>query len=322
LENLKALTESLLFIKDNHKIHYDSIHAMHELYASLTNIRAGNVTDENIRLASGEAISPIEAAHCLLQTRRTVVFLRGIYDAIGQLKKYFPGEKINILYAGCGPYATLLTPFTSIFGPEEMGFYMLDISAVSLDSVRRLYAALGADDFIKDIICADAATYTLAAGERVHMVISETMQYALDKEPQVAIMMNLIPQMSENTVFIPEEIVISAKLLNVKDETDSFLISGHKPERMHLGDIFSIGRNDLNTPAQVSIDIPKDTGRLKMLYLFTDITVYRENKLGVYDCGLNLPFKIAEITEKKGKKITFRYEISESPGFRYEWVES
>jgi hypothetical protein len=199
---------------------------------------------------------------------------------------------------------------------------MLDISTVSLEAVRRLYAALGANDFIQDIIYADATAYTLPADERVHMVISETMQYALDKEPQVAIMMNLIPQMAENTVFIPEEIVISAKLLNVKDETDSFMIAGYTPERMHLGDLFRIGRNEIKAPEPICIGIPKNIGRLKMLYLFTDITVYGQQKLGVYDCGLNLPFKIAEITDKKGKTIRFRYEISEWPGFRYEWEEA
>src|SRR6185312_9777146 len=57
-------------------------------------------------VSGGVALSFTGAANCLDDYLRTVRFIKGTYFAIKELKEKFPDEKLNILYAGCGPYAT------------------------------------------------------------------------------------------------------------------------------------------------------------------------------------------------------------------------
>jgi predicted RNA methylase len=319
MANIKEFTDPILFEKDNYKALYENIHALSDIYASYTGIRAGNITDKDILLPNGKAISPIKAAHCLLEIQRTAVFLRGIYKAIFQLKIDFPGQKINILYAGCGPYATLLTPFTAYFGREELAFYMLDINPVSLDSVKELFTALGLNAYIAEFICSDATTYQMPKDKVMHMVISETMQNALAKEPQVSIMLNLIPQMHANTIFIPEEINLSLKLVDPAEENKSFSIQDYIPERKEMGELYIIGRANCKEHAPLTLQLPEQINNFRYLNIFTDITVFRDEKLGAYNCGLNLPVRIADLESKASEKITFRYEMNNIPGFRHEW---
>jgi len=316
---LKKLTGPILFEKDNYKALYENLHTLADMYASYTGIEAGNITDKDILLPNGNAISPIKAAHCLLEIRRTAVFLRGIYKAILQLKKDFPGQKINILYAGCGPYATLLTPFTAYFGPEELSFYMLDINPVCLEAVEKLYKGLGLDAYIAEFICTDATTYRLPNNKTMHMAISETMQNALAKEPQVAIMLNLIPQMPDNAIFIPEEINLSLKLIDPAEENNSFSLQDYVPERKEIAELYTIGRTNCKGHTPLTVQIPGQTGNFRYLNIFTDITVFKDEKLGAYNCGLNLPVKVADIKDKASEKITFWYEMNDVPGFRHKW---
>ena len=61
---------------------------------------------EDSLLDSGVAINPNAAAHCALDYQRSVVFIRGVYAAIKTLKLRFPETPLELLYAGCGPFAT------------------------------------------------------------------------------------------------------------------------------------------------------------------------------------------------------------------------
>lgn len=56
---------------------------------------------------TAKAISPYAAATCLLDYGRTRAFARGVHDAIEAANIRFPGERIEILYGGTGPYAPL-----------------------------------------------------------------------------------------------------------------------------------------------------------------------------------------------------------------------
>lgn len=316
---LEKSTNTLLFKPTNFKDIYDDLHELANFYASHSGIAIGNITDKDIMLPSGKAISPIKAAFCLVEIQRTAVFIRGINKAIAQLQASFPGERIHILYAGCGPYATLLTPFTTRFTPGELAFHLLDINEISLTAAKKLYKALELEDYVAEWICADATTYQLPKDQTIHMVISETMLNALRKEPQVDIMLNLIPQMHEKALFIPQTITVTAQLLDNRKEMDRAIEPYLIPERMNLGTLYTIGREEYQPPQQVTIEIPQEIQNFKNLNLLTDIITFENERLSAYESSLNMPVRIQNVSGHEGRKLIFNYERGEKPGFKYEW---
>jgi predicted RNA methylase len=316
---LEQSTNTMLFKPTEFGLIRSELHELHDLYASYTGIAAGDITDKDIMLPSGKAISPIKAAFCLLEFQRTAVFIRSINKAISKLQSLFPGERIHILYAGCGPYATLLTPFTTRFTANEIAFHLLDINEVSLEAAKKLYKGLGIEDYVAEWICADATTYKLPEDKTIHLVISETMLNALRKEPQVDIMLNLIPQMHEKALFIPENITVTAQLLDNRKEIDRNIEPHLTPERINLGTLYSIGREEYEPPQQVVIEIPQQIQNFKHLNLLTDIITFDNERLSTYECSLNMPITIGDVSGYEGQKTTFNYERGEMPGFKFEW---
>lgn len=310
------LTQILLFEKTNYKALFEGVHTLHDFFASITGVSASNTTDGNIYLPTGKAISPGQAAHCVVDLGRTTAFLRGVHQAILKLQQDFPGKPLHILYAGCGPYATLLTPLTNVFRPDEIRVHLLDINHDSLNAVQKLWKHLQADSFIESVTCADAATYEMPEG--IGMVVTEALQQALAKEPQVAITLNLVPQLGPGAVFIPEEIRVSAWLLDGNGELNSFGESAQPAERVFLGAVYVLGRESAFPQEPVSFQLPAGPNGCTELTLMTDITVFGEEKLTTRQCGLTLPVRVMDVAGMAGKSVRFEYEISGSPGFRWE----
>lgn len=305
------LTNILLYEKENFGALYECVHLLHDFYAGITGITAEQTTDKNIHLPSGKAISPGQAAHCLLDIQRTTKFMRGVHKAILQLQQDFPGEPINILYAGCGPYATLLTPLTTMFTPQQVRYHMLDVQQDSLDAVRKLYEHMQATDYIAAFINHDAATYRME--KPMHLVVCEAMQSALDKEPQVAITLNLGPQLKPGGIFIPQEIRVSAHLLDRQGEIGGFYEGSAKPDRIVLGDVYMLGQASGDAHQPVSLSVPPSVGACNELFLLTDITVFADERLTIYNCGLTLPRKVADVSG--GEAVKVEYKMGERPGF-------
>jgi predicted RNA methylase len=297
---------------------YKVIHELHPVYAEQSGIAAGDITDDDIMLPSGKAVSTIKAAHCLLEFQRTAVFVRGIYKAICRLKADFPSETIHILYAGCGPYATLLTPLVALFSPSEITFTFLDINQITLDAVKKMYDRQNLSEYIEAYICADATTYKIPEGTTVHLAVSETMLNALMKEPQVAVMQNLIPQLPHKALFVPTNITISAKLLDGKEEQKR-ITPGVLPRRIPLGEVYTISRTHYATPKPVTFRIPDEVYDFKTIFLHTHIETYGDEVLTDYQCSLTNPKMITSAGEMEGKHITFNYLNGETPGFTYQW---
>lgn len=323
MENaIKNITEILLFEPDNYKGVYDGVHQLHHIFAAASGVRAGNITDKDIDLPSGNAVSTIKAAHCLLEFQRTAVFLRGVYKAILQLQKDFPGERLHILYAGCGPYATLVTPLTAFFRADEVAFHMLDINEASVVAAQKLYTKLNLADYVEEWIIADATAYQVPQGQTRHLMISETMLNALRKEPQAQIMLNLVPQLPAKGLFIPHEITVSAKLLSPRLETDRYLTPGIEPERINLGTVYAIGRENCAIHQPVTITIPKEAAGFGQLSLLTDITAFPGETLGIYSCSLTMPMRLFNVEEHLGRQLRFQYRMGEKPVFEYQWVDA
>lgn len=297
---------------------------------------------------NGKAISPRDAARCVLDYRRTSKFLRGIHAAILEAQKRFPKTVIEILYAGCGPFAPLALPLTSRFSAAEIQFTLLDIHTRSLDAARRLFQAFGLTMFVRDYIQCDAASYQHDAPHVIHIVVVEAMQAALEKEPQVAITMNLAPQLCPGGIFIPQRITVDCYICDLTKEftllpvgveaTNSLsAFRGRDKVWASMGCVLELtagsfstltasGGSDENHGAPLSpkviLDVPKDLGGEVNLMLSTAITVFDSIALADYESGLTCPgilYALGKVCG--GTRVELSYRFGDKPGFEYRSLE-
>jgi hypothetical protein len=152
---LKQIADDLLFQQEDDDRLSAAATELYSLCSSVAEIDDSSTHPDDLNeigLPNGNAISPRDAAGCVLDHSRTSKFLRGIHAAILEAQKRFPNTAIEILYAGCGPFAPLAVPLTSRFSPGEIQFTLLDIHRRSLDAAQRIFQAFGLTSFVRDYI--------------------------------------------------------------------------------------------------------------------------------------------------------------------------
>lgn len=344
---MNRIADELLFHQEDDDRLRAAAAQLYALCSSVTGLGEGSDHADDMDetgLANGIAISPRDAARCVLDYKRTSQFLRGIHTAILEAQKRFPDTAIEILYAGCGPFAPLAIPLTSMFSPAEIQFTLLDIHKRSLDAAQRLFRAFGLTSFVRRYIQCDAATYTHDAPHPIHIAVVEAMQAALEKEPQAAITMNLAPQLCSGGIFIPERIGIACSLCDLTkefpmlpveaEETGSLLAgSGRGKVRVNLGPVLELSIENChnlsasNSSAKQSgaslfpnviLDVPKDLDGEFNVMLLTTITVFGSITLGEYESGLTCPRILYDLGKiSSGMRIELSYHPGDKPGFRY-----
>lgn len=310
LNIVKETTLTLINCKDDFYLMKHGVDKLYEIFKTISGIDCNNLNEGDILLPTGKAISPSAAAHCLLEMKRTAIFLRGIKKAI-DLKIKNKNKVVHILYAGCGPYSTLVTPLFTLYKENTIKVTLLDINKTSLEASENLINELGLKQFIDEYILADASVFKI--NKDYDIIISETMQSCLHNEPQVSIMLNIIPQMKENAIFIPQKITIDAYLRNPgKWDNDKAMWVDIKTK--FLSKIFSVDRKNLDVNKyRKTVDIPEELNGFIELMLHTSINVFENEELGVNDCSLNLPKKFYEFRKLYAKEIEFWYSLSDKP---------
>ena len=287
-------------------------------------------------LQDGVAISPEAAAHCVHDTQRSVVFIRAAFAAIKTAKKRFANGPIDILYAGCGPFATLLLPILGRFNPEELTVHLLDIHQPSLDSVDSLIRHCGLRGHRISYIQADACHYQHPSNP--HVIIAETMQKSLEQESQFAVTDNLAPQLQANGIFIPEIVEVALCLAKLEDETAAFkrgdaldpsalmeagnrhplatvlcLTPEHAP-RLRQQASPSNGSLALN-PIHVTIPTTVHLDDFDPL-LFTRVQAFEQHQLLDYESEITLPLRCSELMPlRAGDRYRIRLQIGRYPKF-------
>ena len=344
LEQLKSYTNCLLNNDDPAAVHtaLTGIHTIFYKYASVRGDVLESRHDQDTFLPGGVAISPHLAARCLFDPVRTVQFLRGIHAGIHEAMRRFPGEPIHIAYAGCGPYATLLLPLTTQFLPAQIQLTLIDINQPSIDGVQRLITGLGLNDYIHAVVQADAVTYQHPDTYPLHMVVSETMQAGLAREPQLAITRNFLPQLAENGLFIPENIEVTACLSRSTAEDIGLLMHrdalGYPVGRtaqvqenhLPLGRVLTLNARSAHPDALgrswepislVTLDIPHRDEQFDQFLLMTAVTVFGAYGFGPYECELSFPLRLHDLDYVAGgSKVQFSYTFGRKPGLQHQMV--
>lgn len=333
LNNKKKLEEiTLKFLNDDLSI-VELKSVADELYDLLCDsIEFDEINLDNrnsIFTERGRAISPFEAAHCIKEFMRTKAFIKGIHFAIRDLKKEIKNEPIRILYAGTGPFATLMLPMTSLYSKDEIQFTLIEINNQSVNCLEKVINHFGINDYIDEVILTDATSYSLVDSGRHHILLTETMQQALRNEPQVSIALNLLPQIRKDGIMIPENIIINLGLIDSKKDFKRKMGELVSEYYIELGNVLEFNKSKIDNIlseekdifrnryfACNSVEIPELIEPFHdQMNLMTRIEVYNGIFLNYNDCSLNLPWRI-----KKGlddienvEKFKFKYRFENTP---------
>lgn len=271
-------------------------------------------------LLSGKAISTNTAARCMIDFKRTAHFIRGLYKAIIACQERFPGEKIHILYAGTGPYATLALPMTTLFPPGSIEFTFLEIFPKSFDILQSTISAFKIEPFIRDCQFVDATTYIPPKGTTVHILLTETMQLALRNEPQVAITHHLAPFLHPNGILVPERITVTAALINTAQLGNHTRTDGGSftDGILKIEELISVDRyiSDQFPLLRVSVNA-EQLKHFPTLYYLTEIIIFDTEQLTFNESQLTLPFRIRHEPLEGDTTFEFQYETGERPGFKH-----
>jgi SAM-dependent methyltransferase len=326
--SIEALAERLLVPRSSPGDLRTAVQELHAVLSGVTGLSdSSSEPDETDPIATpdGRAISTRDAARCTLDFARTARFLRGVDGALTEAVKRFPGETVEVLYAGCGPFAPLVVPLAGRFG-SRVHCTLVDVQPRSVDAARQLVEALGLGDSV-GVVEADAVTYRPEPAP--HVVVTETMQRALTVEPQVAITRNLARRLRPDGLLVPERVSVDACLIDLARE---FSLDGAPLNRVRvgLGRLLSLtardaieGRLDPDADgllAPVVVTVPAQP-EATTLALLTHVVVFGDIGLGDYDSGITCP----EILHGPGRasgglRLEFRYALGAKPGFRHHLV--
>ncbi len=330
-ELLKQLTEQLL-VSDSPGELRNAAHQLHALLSEVSgfndNSSAPADTTETI-LPAGKAISPKDASRCILDFARTSKFLKGVHAAVLEAQRRFGLGPIEILYAGCGPFAPLALPLATKFSPDQIQLTLLDIHERSIESVKSIIQAFGLSSYVRALVKADATTYSHPTQRPLHIVIIESMQRALDKEPQAAITANLAPQLYHGGILVPEQVSVKACLYDPGREF-SLAPAGMDSDasqrindrvRVELGSLLELtAKNAVEfegsraLPA-VTFEVQKLDQSLGIV-LVTTVRVFGSVVLGEYESGVTYPLILHDLGRvSDGLKIEFQYQTGKKPGF-------
>ncbi|WP_215408750.1 hypothetical protein [Janthinobacterium sp. JC611] len=267
-------------------------------------------------LPSGWAISPVQAGLCAREPYRSAAFIQGLALAVRERLDARGGRPVRVLYAGCGPFALLALPVMAVLSATQVQFAILDVHAETLAYARELIAILGLDGHVAEFICADAAAYRIPAAAMPDVIVSETMNTALGKEPQVAILRNLYAQ-APAAALLPAAVSVHLGLdRRAPDEpcTDWGRVFALDAQALRAWQHGAQGQSD-SLPA-ASIRLPEVLEQAPRL--LTRIRVHGDIVLGDHECSLNLPLPLPGKPDLAGGSVLdFHYRLGSQPGLAF-----
>jgi len=279
---------------------------------------------KDLEFDNGIALCTTFAALCTHDVMRTRQFVRGIYQAIQNVQKEKP-EPLHLFYAGTGPFATLILPILTKVSHLELRLHLMDVNEKTLEYLDKVLRTLDIHDYVEKIICGDATKYEIENPKDIDILVSETMQHGLVKEQQVPIMLNLVKQLSKNSVVIPNNIQLD---LALKSTNINYVLEGknellyHKLTRLldFTPDfIHSIDINQTQFELCKHLDFSNKQGDFDEMVVLTNIQVYKDEWIHRDLSGLTIPKTLFQLnSENTTQEISISYVIQEQPNFEVE----
>lgn len=312
---------------------YQKLSKASDEYKILLNEICGqNLDIENgrndLEFDNGKALGTYWAALCLDDLIRTRQFIRGINKAIQE--KINKQKPLHILYAGTGPFATLILPFILRYSKEEIRYTFLEVNQFSFEILQNIISKLGLKDYNIKILKEDATKYQIDPLNKPDIIVSETMQNALAKEQQVSIFLNLMKQVSYRTIFIPENIELFIGLKKSHSLTEATQVNPFKKVKR----VFDVSKKSMFLSNGVenmilkeilfaknqTIIEEKELEYFNEIVLITEIKVYNDVKIGVNESGLTTPIILKDISSQKSDSVIIntQYKISSQPELEYD----
>lgn len=332
VSKLSAITKTILQSQTPEE-EVSAIKLLSDFFLTFRSNRIPQPSDQTeIVLNGGIALSFDHAADCLQDYYRTARFIKGVYLSIQELLLRFPGEKINILYAGCGPFATILLPVLPLFKTDQLQVTLIDIHPESVNFVKELFTTLHLLPFVDSISVQNAISYRYPSAN-LHLVISETMFHALLTEPQVAITRNLAPQLANGGIFIPEEVTVEAVISSFSNEpflsNTSTPLLPVTPERTLIAQLFSLNKSSAQSSSfsnqeyrSAWYQIPVFQKSSPDICLFTHVKIFKTLELGLSESLITNPYCLASILNlPSDTQLSFVYTFAELPSWSYQLAD-
>ncbi|ACJ30127.1 Conserved hypothetical protein [Shewanella piezotolerans WP3] len=299
-------------------------------------LKEDNIAFGESRTVCGLAVSPTVAAKCAQDLLRTQLFIQGIEQAI--LDKSSHSNEVNILYAGTGPFGLLILPLLCYYkvmnSPIRLSLTLIDIHKVSIDGITKIIKEFELQDYISEIITADATNFYPKEGVEFDLIVSETMKNALKKEPQIFIFAHLQQFLKADGVLIPECVQVSAWLTHLGCESEQqftgsqLSLTEAELSPILLGIVYELNKQSAHTIQQQGIDslacelsIPDSETWCRVLYpdfkISTEIKIYKRFVITERQSDLTIPEVTIEHQFVAGSKISFDY--IEEPEWHFRW---
>ena len=305
-----------------------SLQAIHQVCSRITGIQGAikkRSEGYETPLPTGLALSPGHAADCMLDTRRTVKYIRALDAAVKSLKTRFPDETLHILYAGTGPFAPFAIALSQRYPHSDIQFTALDIHEASVTALRQVIRELHIADWFRDIVQCDATEYRHSAASPIHIVVTETMHRTVSREPHVAITLNLAPQLTPGGVLIPEQVTVSAAMSETLRELE--FIGGDIGQtdinhmRTQMGSVFELTKDthpDFSEDGQslecATCVVPAISEEQRELVLSTRITLWGDIAIEENESGITAPWFYRNIGPiHTGDILNFRFSLNCPP---------
>ncbi|MCB0457739.1 MAG: hypothetical protein R2776_03950 [Flavobacteriaceae bacterium] len=322
----KSLVTSLLETKTKEEevVVAQSLSVLYEKLLSTHIPNKAYANTQNTHIDGGIALSSQDALNCLKDPLRTVRFIKGTYQAIQKAMEQFPQEKIELLYAGCGPAAPIITPLLCLLQPKKISITLIDINPTSITSVKKLIQVLGAQDFFRNYELTDATLYQHPKEFPLHIIVSETMDKGFSKEPQIRITQNLAPQLHKKGLLIPESIDLYAEHIFYSKEPyfdiyKNVLELGEKTPVKDTQRLFSITKGIYPSPEftylSPIIEVPQNFTETPDISVFAEVSIFENQKLLKSESLISNPYCITSLYNLTSKTYQLKYTTKGIPNW-------